>query len=91
MIRLLCLCFVLSIGVGVGVQAKTYYVSKNGSDTNLGTEIEPFKTIGRAKDWIRNDITNGLTEDVFVKIGSGIYVFSEPLVLILTTQGTVIM
>lgn len=50
-----------------------YYVAMNGSDQNAGTQKEPFATIERARDVIREDIHTGLTEPITVRIAAGNY------------------
>lgn len=40
------------------VPGKTFYVATNGSDTNSGTEQEPFQTLEKARDAIR-DLKSG--------------------------------
>ena len=50
-----------------------YYVAVGGSDANMGTKESPFATLERARDAVREQIQNGLTEPVWVKILEGVY------------------
>ena len=50
-----------------------YYVATNGKDCFRGTCEEPFASIERARDAVRDNIREGLREPVTVKILSGVY------------------
>src|SRR5579871_6142617 len=65
-----------------------YYVATNGSDRNPGTRDQPFATVGRAKDEVRNKIARGLQTDVTVLIRGGTYELREPLVFGPQDSGT---
>jgi hypothetical protein len=54
-----------------------YYVSAKGSDNNAGTEKEPFGTIERARDAVRDAIRAGLDADITVSIRGGTYYVPE--------------
>lgn len=69
--------YVSSTGTAADVQ-KTYYVSPAGSDKNFGTAAEPFKTIQRARDEVRN-VNQEMTGNVEVILGDGTYPLSETL------------
>lgn len=49
------------------------YVSKTGSDANTGTQVLPFLTINKAKDYVKNYIDIGYTGYVTVNINEGEY------------------
>ena len=57
---------------------REFYVSKNGSDENDGSEALPFATIERAQDEVRS-IDPELCGDVIVHISEGVYNLSETL------------
>ena len=61
-----------------GVPA-AYYVSTKGADTNPGSQEEPFGTIERARDAVREAIVTGLTADVTVFVRGGTYYVPEGL------------
>jgi PKD repeat protein len=48
---------------GENAQAETYYVAMNGSDNNLGTESEPFRTVQKGI------ISAGAGDIVYIKCG----------------------
>jgi hypothetical protein len=50
----------------------TYYVAPNGSDSNPGTQAQPFATISKARDVIRT-INSNMTGDIYVYVTSGNY------------------
>ena len=50
-----------------------FYVSKNGSDLNVGTKESPFATVEKAQAEVRKLIENGLSESVSVTVGAGEY------------------
>ena len=58
------------------------YVSPTGSDTNPGTEAEPFATLGRARDRLRELRTAGqLRQGTTVWLRGGTYFMDKPLEL----------
>lgn len=54
------------------------YISPEGSDLNMGTLDAPFKTIQKAKDYIRC-IKGKMDGDIFVYLRGGIYYITSPL------------
>jgi len=56
------------------------YVSPTGNDVGPGTEGKPFKTIGRARQAVREKIKAGLTDHVWVMIAKATYRLTEPLI-----------
>lgn len=50
----------------------TYYVAPNGSDTNPGTLVAPFLTLGRARDVVRT-VNAAMTGDIVVYLRGGTY------------------
>jgi hypothetical protein len=50
-----------------------FYVSTNGRDDNIGTKNEPFATLEKVRDTIREKIENGLTEPITVCVSKGEY------------------
>jgi L-rhamnose mutarotase len=60
-----------------GVQ---FHVSPDGSDQSPGSRAQPFRTIARAREAVREEIRRGLRADVTVLIRGGTYVLDEPLV-----------
>lgn len=57
--------------VSAAVQT-SYYVATTGSDTNVGTEAQPFKTVEKARDVIRT-INGNMTGDIIVYLRGGTY------------------
>jgi len=55
-----------------------YYVSSQGSDTNIGTIDKPFQTIEKVKKTIRDRGSN-FTSDITVYLRGGTYGLTEPL------------
>ena len=49
------------------------YVSPTGNDSGTGSKSDPFKTINRAKAYVQNLISSGMTGDVYVYIAEGTY------------------
>jgi hypothetical protein len=56
----------------------SFYVSPDGNDSNVGTKEKPFKTIGKAKEAIRNTKTDK-AGDKEVHLLAGTYWLTEPL------------
>ncbi len=54
------------------------YVSKDGKDRWKGTSKKPFATIARAQEEVR-EISEGMTGDIIVQIGPGVYQQTETL------------
>ena len=57
-----------------------YCVAPTGNDENPGTVDRPFATIQRARDAVRKEIADGLSDDVRVVIRKGAYRLPEGLV-----------
>jgi len=53
---------------GVCIEENTFYISSNGDDSNMGTESEPFLTIGRALGLVK---TTG--ETTIIRVLEGLY------------------
>lgn len=56
-----------------------FFVSTTGSDSYPGTESQPFATLTKARDHIRNLIPAGLEQDVKVMIRGGTYSITEAI------------
>ncbi|MFC4598767.1 carbohydrate-binding protein [Cohnella hongkongensis] len=56
-----------------------YYVSPEGSDGNPGTLAEPFLTVAKARDTVRQQIAGGMTRDWTVMLRGGEYRLEETL------------
>lgn len=67
--------------------SKEYHVAINGNDKNNGSKQEPFRTIGKARNTIRESELLG-KEPINVIIHQGIYRFSSPFVLKPEDSGT---
>ncbi len=74
----LCVVFALCSTASAEVM-KTFYVSPKGEDSNTGTRQQPFATLQRARDAVRQ-INGNMTGDVVVILGGGTYSISEPIV-----------
>ena len=85
MLRAAC---VLRLAAGAG--AVTFHVDPGGNDAHPGTTNQPFATLGRARDAIREmkKKENGLREPVEVLVRGGTYRLAEPLVLAPEDSGT---
>ena len=62
-------------------------VSPDGSDSNSGTESEPFKTIEKARDEVRKH-TKDMTSDIVVYLKDGVYYQDETLAFGTEDSGT---
>lgn len=59
--------------------AKSIYVSTQGSDTASGTKDDPFLTIERAKSYVRELVSKGLDGNIIVYLRQGNYPISDTL------------
>ncbi len=57
---------------------RMFYVSSNGDDTHAGTRLEPFQTLQRARDAVRQ-VNKTMQTDIVVCLRQGVYRLSEPL------------
>jgi len=65
-----------------------YFVSPDGDDGNPGTYEEPFRTIEKARNTIRQDIENGQNRDIIVYIRGGKYYRNDtPLIFMPNHSG----
>ncbi|MCJ8014217.1 carbohydrate-binding protein [Paenibacillus sp. KQZ6P-2] len=55
-----------------------FYVAPNGSDSNPGTQEQPFATLAKARDAVRA-INSNMTGDIYVYIASGNYYVNSPI------------
>lgn len=65
----------LCMPIGTAFAAKTqatYYVSPSGNDSNPGTEIEPFRTVTKARNVVRT-LNGSMTGDIVVYLRGGTY------------------
>lgn len=69
----------LSSSVSIS-SAKDYYVSATGNDHHTGTQQQPFATITKARDMVREWKRTHLGENITVWLGGGEYLLSETLV-----------
>jgi len=60
--------------------AADFVVAVTGDDRNPGTEAQPFATVGRARDAVRELRKSQPARDVLVLIRGGTYRMAEPLV-----------
>ena len=67
-----------------------FYVAAGGGDANLGTEKEPFATLERARDAIRQMKVRGPLPNggVTVEVRGGVYQMARPLELTAADSGT---
>lgn len=66
----------------------SFYVSPGGSDSYSGTQKQPFKTIQRAQEAVRQKIEKGLNNDLVVNIDGGVYKLSDTLYFDRRDSGT---
>ncbi len=67
--------------------AATFHVAPTGSDNHPGTQEQPFQTIHRAQQAVRQSQQRG-QEPLQVVLAEGIYYLPEPLVFTETDSGT---
>ena len=73
---------VLWMGVTCGpLRAADFYVSPRGSDQHPGSLEQPFRTLEKARDHIRDLIASGLREDITLYLRGGVYSLERTLVL----------
>jgi len=60
--------------------AADFTVATTGSDTNPGTAQQPFATLARAKQAVRERLAAGIDADLTVLVREGTYELAEPLV-----------
>jgi hypothetical protein len=65
-----------------------FYVAPGGDDGHPGTKSEPFKTLDRARDAVRELIARGLTRNVTVHLRGGTYRIGEPVVFGVQDSGS---
>jgi len=87
------LTYLVSIGsFALGATAsgdvmKIFHISPDGDDANAGTQSQPFATIGKARDAVRQ-INRNLTGDIVVLLHGGTYTITEPIVFDHRDSGT---
>ncbi|MNI08997.1 hypothetical protein D3C73_620500 [compost metagenome] len=59
---------------------QVWYVSPEGNDVNDGTKEQPFKTLGRARDAVR-ELNQSMQGDIVIYLRGGMYALKETLVL----------
>lgn len=67
--------------------ATLYYVSPDGNDRNTGTIEKPFKTVKKARNTVRERISEGLNGNVIVYLRGGRYVLDETVTFGLEDSG----
>jgi hypothetical protein len=72
---------------GMPTGQAAYYVSPTGSDTNPGTETEPFQTITKARDVVRT-INSNMTGDIYVYLRDGTYRITDAITFEPQDSGT---
>ena len=68
------------------VQA-TYYVDPAGSDSNLGTQSQPFATLQHARDVVRT-VNGSMTGDIYVYLNAGTYYVPSTISFGVADSGT---
>lgn len=66
----------------------TIHVSKHGDDSHAGTKQQPFLTLPRAQQQVREQIAAGLTSPIRVMLHGGVYELSETLTFKTEDSGT---
>ncbi len=64
-----------------GIPWQTYYVSPSGDDTANGTEAYPYKTLYRAQEAVRVNVSAGLLGDVVVYLRAGTHLLNQTFLL----------
>jgi len=57
-----------------------FYISQSGNDSSSGSEIQPFKTLDRARTEVRK-LNANMTGDIIVQLGGGRYYLDSPFVM----------
>ena len=65
-----------------------FVVAPDGHDSNPGTQQQPFATLGRAQQVVREKIAAGLHQDIFVLLRGGEYFLDKPLNFGIEDSGT---
>lgn len=78
--RNILLIFFLS-GIVACTQSNQFYVSNQGNDSNNGTEKQPFLTVKKARDVVREKRLNGDTSHFSILIKEGDYYFTQTIEL----------
>jgi len=63
----------------LSLSARDFHVAPEGADANPGTQAKPFATLTAARDAVRALVRDGLTANVTVHVGGGVYFLDEPL------------
>ena len=65
-----------------------FYVAPNGNDANPGTKQQPFASLTRARDAVRQFKRANSTEDIVVLLRGGVYRLTETVVFTLEDSGS---
>ena len=57
-----------------------FYISPNGSDANPGTKSEPFQTLEKAKEAVREQLKETSGKSIVVNINGGNYFLENPVI-----------
>ena len=75
--------FLVTLSLAAWAEAQStrteFFVALAGSDTNSGTKDQPFATIAKARDAVRQLIAAGLKSDITVHLRDGTYRLSQTL------------
>ena len=63
----------LGLGLSLGLQAKDYFISPQGSESQSGTLEKPFANLEHARDAIRGLSLKEKQEDITVYLRGGTY------------------
>ncbi|MGV8136715.1 MAG: right-handed parallel beta-helix repeat-containing protein [Mangrovibacterium sp.] len=66
-----------------------FYVSLEGNDQNPGTEAEPFQTLERAKQAVKEQLGKKPSRQLVVNIKGGTYLLNNPVFFTAEDSGTV--
>ncbi|MEN6454322.1 MAG: right-handed parallel beta-helix repeat-containing protein [Prolixibacteraceae bacterium] len=66
-----------------------FYVSPEGNDQNPGTEAEPFQTLERAKQAVKEQLGKKPSRQLMVNIKGGTYLLNNPVFFTAEDSGTV--
>lgn len=89
-LKLLCVLSLAWLVSACETTRSNYHIAPNGSDQNLGTKSQPFATLARSRDAIRQAKLDGRfpKNGITVWIKGGHYSFDEPLELSSEDSGT---
>lgn len=76
--RMFCRALLVWLAAALAAAAE-FHVAPDGNDRGPGTAAQPFATLGRAQQAVRQLVADGLQADVTVWVQDGVYCVAQPL------------